>query len=148
MKLPYSIKINILCLSIILLPFTLHAKEVTKENVRIVAQNFINTHFVGLTIDSIANLKNSSEQLIGYVAVLKPTGYIVISNDTDIAPIISYSEKGKFEFKDSENNVLLHMIVWDLDARKKNLKTNKTTLFSKSNSSILEWDMYLSGGAE
>ena len=146
MKLPYSIKINILCLSIILLPFTLHAKEVTKENVRIVAQNFINTHFVGLTIDSIANLKNSSEQLIGYVAVLKPTGYIVISNDTDIAPIISYSEKGKFEFKDSENNVLLHMIVWDLDARKKNLKTNKTTLFSKSNSSILEWDMYLSGG--
>lgn len=135
---------NLFCLLIFLF-CSIEAKEVNKEQAKTVAQNFISSKFPELAIDSIAILSDSKNEVIGYVAVLKPTGFIVISNNTEISPIISYSEKSKFYFVESSDNILLDLNRWDLEIRNKNLMLNLTNDLAKGIDAGIEWNNYLLG---
>ena len=78
------------------------AREVTLDEVRRVADHFLAEKFaqqskslqksITLTIDSINELTSGeSDEILAYVINVKPKGFMVVSSDTDIDPIIAYS---------------------------------------------------------
>ena len=129
----------------VFLSFTIIAKEVKIKEAKTTAQSFIDSRFMGHSIDSITTLKKSDDQVIGYVVILKPSGFIILSNNTDIYPIISYSEKGGFNCKESENNILLHLVKWDLENRTNTLQSNSTVLSKIVTENNFVWNKYLAG---
>ena len=63
-----------------------------------------------MSIPDIIELKDTqTEETLAYVLGLKPKGFIVLSPDTDITPIIAYSFQGNFPLEDFKDNVLLRM---------------------------------------
>jgi len=56
-------------------------------------------------------------EVLAYVFALEPMGFVVVSPDTDITPIIAYSFEGDFNWEDSEHNALLHMLTYDMRSR-------------------------------
>jgi hypothetical protein len=56
-------------------------------------------------------------QILGYVFGLLPTGYVVVSADTRMEPIIAYSLSSSFSWQDVPQNTLLHLVREDLSLR-------------------------------
>ncbi|MBF0510086.1 MAG: Spi family protease inhibitor, partial [Deltaproteobacteria bacterium] len=73
------------------------------------------------TVASSDELKNSQGTTLAHVLTLSPRGYVVLSVDTDITPIIAQSHDSNFIWEDSPDNVLLHMVTWDMENRLKAL---------------------------
>jgi len=130
---------------LIILNNNFYCKQVDKTKVENMAQIFINSQFLGFSIDSIKELESSSYQKIGYVIQMKPEGYIVMSNDTDIYPIIVYSKRGQFDFRNTANNILLHLVQWDLEARKKSIELKYASLQGISTNNLC-WQYYFPRG--
>ena len=56
-------------------------------------------------------------RVLAYIIHLNPQGYIAVSVDTDITPVIAYSYRSDFVMEDSPRNIPLHMITWDMQGR-------------------------------
>jgi len=56
-------------------------------------------------------------RLLAYVLDLDPKGYVIVSPDTDITPVIAYSFRSNFVLEDSALNIPLHMVTWDMRNR-------------------------------
>ncbi len=54
---------------------------------------------------------------LGYVHRLAPVGYVVVTSDTQLAPIIAFSYTSNFSWDEDPNNILLHMLRQDLSLR-------------------------------
>jgi len=67
---------------------------------------------------------------------------VVVSPDTDIAPVIAHSFNSDFSMEESDQNILLHLVTWDMSNRLKALPAVSQTV--KDANSLL-WDKYLSG---
>jgi hypothetical protein len=92
------------------------------------------------SISEIRPLLDEQGHTLAHVMVLEPKGYIVVSPDTDIRPVIAYSMDGEFPFEETPDNVLLHLVVWDMENR-----FNALPLLSeehKGKNNIL-WEQYL-----
>ncbi len=61
--------------------------------------------------------QQEDKQTLAYIAHLDPQGYIVVSSDTDITPIIAYSYRSNFVMEDSALNIPLHLLTWDMQNR-------------------------------
>jgi hypothetical protein len=81
-------------------------------------------------------------QILAWVTELDPEGYIITSADDKIRPVIGYSFKGKFPFEDSKDNVLLHLVQWDIEGRLKALKSDATAIECIVQSNNDSWDIY------
>lgn len=60
--------------------------------------------------------------VLGYVYELSPRGYVVVSADTDLTPVIAYSLQSDFPWEPEESNVLLDLLQTDLTMRMKALE--------------------------
>ncbi len=87
-------------------------------------------------------IDKTSKKVLAYVLDLEPKGYVVISPDTDITPVIAHSLKSNFIMEDSPNNILLHMVTWDMQNRLKVIPLISTNIKDKNN---ILWDKYLDG---
>jgi len=56
-------------------------------------------------------------EVLAYILNLKPKGFIAISTDTDIRPVVAYSYHSNFSLKDIKGNILLHMLKQDMRNR-------------------------------
>ena len=65
----------------------------------------------------------------------------MVSPDTDITPVIAYSFKGNFPLEEFQDNVLLHMVTWDMENRLKAIPIVPDALKEKNNGL---WEKYLS----
>ena len=54
---------------------------------------------------------------LGYVYALDPVGYVVVTSDTRLTPVIAFSYESDFPWQEDPNNVLLHMLRRDLALR-------------------------------
>ena len=91
---------------------------------------------------SIGNVQQlmGDNKLLAYVLELNPEGYIVVSPDTDIHPIIAYSLNGKFTLTDTPDNVLYQLVVWDMENRLDALPLTPESLKTDNN---IMWNMLL-----
>lgn len=69
----------------------------------------------------------TNKKTIAYVFQLEPTGFIVLSNDNRINPILAFSNESRFCAEDDPQNILLQMIRADLSIRFKALEENRTS---------------------
>ena len=87
-------------------------------------------------------LKDEDGTLLGYILDLAPEGFIFISPDTDIEPVIAYSYSGKFSLEDTSDNTLLYLLREDLNKRLYAISALPQNLKHKNNNL---WQDYLSG---
>jgi len=57
------------------------------------------------------------EVVVGYVMELEPRGYVVVSIDTELEPVIAYSRDSDFDWEQGPSNVLLDILRTDLTLR-------------------------------
>ena len=126
---------------IISLPVLSLATPVNSSNARNVAQFFLEVKEKEdvFSINNLRTLNNSNGTSIGYVAELAPEGFIVTSNNTDIHPIISYSFRTNFSYRNIPQNTLLQMLRKDLTTRTNNLSTVGANLKNQNNEL---WQVY------
>jgi len=66
-------------------------------------------------------VRDEDGTIIAYVADLEPRGFIALSADTDIAPVIAYSFRGSFPAGTDKANPLSRLVKTDLKLRAKAL---------------------------
>ncbi len=111
------------------------------------AENAANFHLLvkerseDFSIHDMFIFNNAEGDTLSYIANLSPFGFIAISTDTDITPIIAYSFKGNFPYDEDENNILYHMLKYDMKLR---LEAIADTTYPKILSNNQLWSVYLS----
>ena len=91
--------------------------------------------------DIIELQDDQTGETLAYVLSLKPKGFIVVSPDTDIPPVIAYSFEGNFPLEEFQDNVLLHMVTWDMENRLEAIPI-VSDAFKEKNNEL--WEKYLS----
>lgn len=118
------ITLCIVTISILLISLSLSARQINYNEATLVANNKL----AELKKDEIKSINNCNEIktncIIAFVVNLNPQGYIVVSSDTDLPPIIAYSFESNFG-EVNASNPLFSIIVADL--------TNRNKYFSQSN---------------
>lgn len=95
--------------------------------------------FIEPSIIDIRKLCSGSGLILAYVAKLSPKGFIIVSADTDIEPIIAYSLSSDFIFENNPDNLLYHMVITDLSRRISALPENAR------NENREKWEDFLAG---
>jgi len=69
-----------------------------------------------ISIPDIIKLQDDQTgETLAYVQGLTLKGFSMVSPDTDITPVIAYSFEGNFPLEEFQDNVLLHMVTWDME---------------------------------
>lgn len=97
------------------------------------------------TIARIADVKDKDGNLWAYVVEMDQEGFIVVSADSDLRPILGYSFSGRFPFEDSRQNALLHLVQWDVSARQQCLHADPAKTIAVRASNNLSWKEQVSG---
>ncbi|MGE4652877.1 MAG: C10 family peptidase, partial [Myxococcota bacterium] len=99
--------------------------EVTREQARAAAHGLIASHPVGtaseLTVGGIRAIE-SSGGVFTIIADLLPQGFVVVSADTRLEPILAYNFSGTPPFRDLAYAPLLHLVLADVSARLRMIK--------------------------
>jgi len=111
---------------------TLTAEPVRPEQVRRVAGAFLETRMAGpgtgprvfsVKADAttapagLREIRDDDGTVLAYIAELEPAGYVAISADTDIAPIIAYSLHSSFPSEKDGKNPLYRLLREDMRLR-------------------------------
>lgn len=94
------------------------------------------------TIDNLFELKDAEDKILSYVFNLLPQGYIAISTDTDITPVITYSFRNDFVAEDIPQNIGYQMLKRDMQLRLAAIPLTSEEIKSKNN---LSWTNYEKG---
>jgi len=84
--------------------------------------------------------KDGTEPL-AYIVELEPEGFIVVSADDSIVPILAYSDKGKFPAFDGEDNIPLKMLRRDIKSRLEMMRSSQESMDALSAANIEQWDL-------
>ena len=96
-------------------------------------------------IINVREIKDMKGRVLAYIQELEPEGFIITSADDNVRPVLGYSFKGQFNFEDSADNVLLHLIQWDVEARLKVLRLDNEDVKKRITANKAQWARYLSG---
>lgn len=104
------------------------------------AQKLAELKATQLTLQDPVPLLNSANQILGYVFLMQPTGYIVTSADSRVRPIIAHSTTSWLGTFDPEKNILLQLLQADLENRRQNLRNHSLETTADY------WEMYRQSG--
>lgn len=147
------IKLSQICVAVFLVFFLLVpssnsiAAEISHNSIEKVATTFASGTFPGVSVKSVYALKLADGKVIGYVANLSPKGFVVLSGDTDIYPVILYSNNNNFDSVSSNENIGLDLVKWDLEARERAIAAKPHLLSNTISRNNLAWHDLSSGAA-
>ena len=75
------------------------------------------TFYMNYQLKGIHNLKNKEGEMLAYRFDLQPQGYLVLTADQSLPPVIAYSFTGNFSIADHQANPLEDMLIQDIKAR-------------------------------
>ena len=133
-----------LLLTFLVLPGHLLAKPADKELSSKAARGWLKQSRYRLQaqlsdqIDTIDAFTDVDGQLLGYIVHLDPQGFVVISADDEVEPVIAFSPTGYVD--DTQDNPLANLLKKDLKERLRAAK-NKTLKKIKRNAD--KWDSLL-----
>ena len=84
---------------------------------------------------------NNSIEPLAYIVELEPEGFIVISADDSIRPVIAYCDKGKFPTTQSQDNILLNMLRRDMKNRIAAMSSGAEFVDALALDSFEQWDL-------
>jgi len=85
-----------------------------------------------------------ADRILAYIIHLSPQGYMVVSSDTDITPVIAYSYRSDLITEDSPQNIPLHMVTWDMQNRLDAIPLTSAPIKRENNE---EWKKFLAEDA-
>lgn len=96
-----------------------YSKPIDKEQAKKVAKNKLYEidSYKKSSILSLYEIKNQQNLVSYYVFTIAPRGFIIISGDDDLPPVIYYSMENEIGNIDSKSNPLLSMLVYDMKLR-------------------------------
>jgi hypothetical protein len=138
---------NLMYLNIIVfllsIPFTTNAESIDLSKAKIVATNKIielNKSMEFSILEKEYTFKDKSGQCLFYLFEFNPSGYMVISAETNLPPVIAYSFQSEFDSGHPFENPLVKMIQADLMLRKDNIPNlPEETLLKRNN----QWNALL-----
>ncbi len=134
-------KKTIFLLFLILFQLKLFAEPVYLNDATTVAEFFLEVNYKdSLYIEQMIELENEEQTIVAYIATLHPKGFIAVSTDTDIRPIVAYSFLNNFIFDNDENNTLYHFLIDDMVNR---LELKLLGLLENSQENNELWENYL-----
>jgi len=80
-----------------------------------------------------------------YIFELKPQGYIAVTANINLHPVIAYSLTNNYKHTDNQKNVLTELLYADIQNRLHNLQYLSNEVITERNN---EWHKYLSGNIE
>jgi hypothetical protein len=122
---------------LILIPFTVtNAANADKSNIKKIVKGWLKTcpPYVRaeqrknpFQVDDLLIEVRSEDQseIVAYVYNLKPTGYVIVSPDERMNPIIAYSTESLFDFTEFDDNTLLDLLRRDIAERGKALNEGR-----------------------
>jgi len=95
-----------------------NAQSISKEKALTAAQHFLlrSGNAAEIQTTDVINISKNTNELV-YIFELTPRGYIVISGDTNLTPVIAYSFENNVGDVLSENNELISFVKSDLCKR-------------------------------
>ncbi len=85
-------------------------------------------------ITAIEDFKNpKTQRVLAYIIHVQPEGFMVVSSDTNIEPIIAYSFRHNWSPDTSSTNILYHILLQDMKSRKRVLNNLKSGVIEKIN---------------
>ncbi|MCB5259997.1 MAG: Spi family protease inhibitor, partial [Candidatus Cloacimonetes bacterium] len=81
---------KVICILIALFALTLNAVQISETRAECLAQNLLKANSISRQIGKKTTLKNEDTPL-AFVYTLKPTGYLVISAQSELPPLMAYS---------------------------------------------------------
>ncbi len=125
------------------------AAKVTETQIEIINQRLAKADYLGasytLSIKTIKPLyAEDKEELLAYVFELEPQGFIVVTTNTDLVPVIAYSNRSSFPWDEDPLNLLPHMLREDLSLRiaaREILEPERIARYHR------EWEGFISGEA-
>ncbi len=88
---------------------------------------------------------DAGEKILAYVFELEPHGFVVVTADDDLVPIVAYSELGSFPWEEHPENILLNMLREDLKLR---LEAVELTDAGRVERYQQEWEGLIAGDPE
>lgn len=128
-----------ICAIMMLLSGLIQAQEVKEDLAQQVAKNWLQD--ADLEIAHMHWIDNASGLRIAYIFDLIPTGYLVLSAEQKLPPIIAYSFKNYFRVPGNNINPLEDMLVSDLESRLKHL--DKIDM-AKRQENKMSWELLIS----
>lgn len=99
-----------------------------------------------VTIQKTTELRDSaSGDLLGYVFELVPRGFVVVTAETRLAPVVAYSDLTQFSWQETPRNTLLLLLRTDLRMRMEALRAGKYA-WEEVNANEAKWVRYLTDG--
>ena len=82
---------------------SVNAQKVSRKEAILGAKHFIQRYsdFIGYKVRDVQDLRGSDGQVLGYVAILQPRGFVLLTADKRQNPVFGYSTEGDFKFSDS-----------------------------------------------
>jgi len=107
---------------ILLMCIALHinAQHISNLTADKAAQNWV-SNYDGFTLYKSEVLTNSQGDILGYQYNLSPIGYLVLSANQNLPPIIAYSLSSVFSLEGEKYNPLHDILVRDIGSRMKHL---------------------------
>ncbi|HPT72413.1 MAG TPA: C10 family peptidase [Candidatus Cloacimonadota bacterium] len=107
---------------ILIISNVLFSIRITIGDTNQAAEKFIHVkNAPNLIDDSLSKSLYYHDEIVGYVYILKPTGYIIVSSDDEISPILAYSFVSPFSIPGDYSSTLQQIVSYDLSLRLKNL---------------------------
>ncbi len=94
----------------------------------------------GFTAADVRELRDIDGTVLAYVIDLKPRGFIAMSANTDLTPVIAYSFRSSFQADQAESNPLYRLLREDLRLRTVALAEHPEL---KSSETSRLWDSYI-----
>ncbi len=92
---------------------------------------------------SLREVRGNDGTILAYVMDLEPSGFVALTADTDLAPVIAYSLRSPFPAEGDKANPLYRMVREDLRLRVKALAEHPEL---KSPETARQWASYAEGG--
>jgi hypothetical protein len=92
-----------------------------------------------------SDLRDTDGSLLGYVVTTSSGGYVVTAADTDIPPILAYSDNGTFPTDPDSDNPAWHLVAGLVSDWKENLELTVPEASAAKVAHQQDWDRYLSG---
>jgi hypothetical protein len=124
------------------------AAPIPPESARTAAGTFLSTQSPVAAKPSAtvpSDLRDTDGNLLGYVVTTSSGGYVVTSANTDIPPILAYSDNGTFPTDSDSDNPAWHLVAGLVADWKENLDSDVPEASAAKVAHLHEWDRYLSG---
>lgn len=96
----------------------MHLRVQMSRWVNAIEKGLIEPRALDYTISDIRRLRGSPNGVtLGYIVDLSPAGFISISADSTLHPVIAFAYKGRFSTEETEDNIILDILKRDLSER-------------------------------